>query len=248
MLAEAPRVIGKWSDSAMNCDQVFDVLTRGPFPTGTPCDTQVEAHLRGCADCRRLAEALRPALELFQEAINPEESRDLPGYWCAVATDRAQPVVTSAKELRPRRKVARRTWSQTPVVKHFSPLAVWRLAAALLLGVTVGVVMSQRGTLDLTAPLPPGVAGRSPLIPPDDDGRSQSDSSLLQELAALPAACFRHNPGVAPRYTVTTPQVLAQANLTNLICCTECHNAASEVVLTSATLTVSQACRLCHKE
>ena len=64
----------------MNCDQVFDVLTRGPFPTGTACDTPVEAHLRVCPECRRLADALRPALELFQEAISPEESRDLPGY------------------------------------------------------------------------------------------------------------------------------------------------------------------------
>ena len=82
----------------MNCDQVFDILTRGPFPTGTACDTPVEAHLNVCRDCRRLAEALRPALELFQEAIGPEESRDLPGYWCAVATEQTQPAV-SAREV-----------------------------------------------------------------------------------------------------------------------------------------------------
>ncbi len=231
----------------MNCDQVFDVLTRGPFPTGTSCDTLVEAHLRGCADCRRLAEALRPALELFQEAINPEESRDLPGYWCAVATDRVQPVVTSAKESQPRR-AARRAWSETPVVKNFSQLAVWRLAAALLLGVTVGTVMSARGTLDAFAPLPPGAGSRSVLVSPEDDGPPQLNSSLFKELAALPAACFRHKPGVAPRYSVTTPQVLAQANLANLNCCIECHNASSEAVSASATLTVSQACQICHKE
>jgi hypothetical protein len=28
-----------------------------------------------------LAEALRPALEVFQEAVPPAESRELPGYW-----------------------------------------------------------------------------------------------------------------------------------------------------------------------
>ncbi len=88
----------------MNCDQVFDVLTRGPFPTGTACDMPVEAHFRVCPECRQLAEALRPALELFQEAISPEESQDLPGYWCAVATDRAQPVVSYARELEPIRR------------------------------------------------------------------------------------------------------------------------------------------------
>jgi hypothetical protein len=65
----------------MDCNQVFMILTRGPFPTGEPWDEEVEAHLEKCADCWQLAEALRPALEVFQEAIPPAESRDLPGYW-----------------------------------------------------------------------------------------------------------------------------------------------------------------------
>ena len=65
----------------MDCDRVFMILTRGPFPTGEPWDEEVEAHLETCAGCWRLAEALRPALEVFQEAIPPAESRDLPGYW-----------------------------------------------------------------------------------------------------------------------------------------------------------------------
>ena len=65
----------------MDCDQVFVILTRGPFPTGELWDEDVEAHLETCADCWRLAEALRPALEVFQEAVPPAESRDLPGYW-----------------------------------------------------------------------------------------------------------------------------------------------------------------------
>lgn len=65
----------------MDCDQVFMILTRGPFPTGEPWDEEVETHLETCADCWRLAEALRPALEVFQEAVPPAEGRDLPGYW-----------------------------------------------------------------------------------------------------------------------------------------------------------------------
>src|SRR5687767_5727539 len=67
--------------NAMDCDRVFMILTRGPFPTGEPWDEEVEAHLETCGDCWRLAEALRPALEVFQEAVPPAESRDLPGYW-----------------------------------------------------------------------------------------------------------------------------------------------------------------------
>ena len=65
----------------MDCDQVFMILTRGPFPTGEAWDEQVETHLESCAECWRVAEALRPALEVFQEAIPPAESRELPGYW-----------------------------------------------------------------------------------------------------------------------------------------------------------------------
>ncbi|MCC7474345.1 MAG: hypothetical protein IT425_03025 [Pirellulales bacterium] len=65
----------------MDCDQVFMILTRGPFPTGEAWDEQVETHLETCGDCWRLAEALRPALEIFQEAVPPAEGRNLPGYW-----------------------------------------------------------------------------------------------------------------------------------------------------------------------
>jgi hypothetical protein len=65
----------------MDCDRVFMILTRGPFPTGEAWDEEVEAHLETCGDCWRLAEALRPALEVFQEAVPPAEGRDLPGYW-----------------------------------------------------------------------------------------------------------------------------------------------------------------------
>ena len=65
----------------MDCDQVFMILTRGPFPAGDPWDDEVEDHLEICSDCWRLAEALRPAVEVFQEAVPPAEGRDLPGYW-----------------------------------------------------------------------------------------------------------------------------------------------------------------------
>lgn len=64
----------------MNCDRVFEILTRGPFPSGDPADPQVERHLLLCHECRLLAEALRPAVELLHECVEPEESRQLPGY------------------------------------------------------------------------------------------------------------------------------------------------------------------------
>ncbi len=33
----------------MDCEQVFKILTSGPFPTGEAWDEQVEAHLEMCA-------------------------------------------------------------------------------------------------------------------------------------------------------------------------------------------------------
>ena len=76
------------------CDDVFFVLTGGPFPTGKPTDALVEHHLAECESCRRLAEALRPAESLVPEAVTPEESRALPSYRGGQAT--IEPRVLSA--------------------------------------------------------------------------------------------------------------------------------------------------------
>lgn len=65
----------------MDCDQVFMVLTSGPFPTGDSSDVAVEQHLEQCSDCWRIAEALRPAHDVFEESVPASEGRDLPGYW-----------------------------------------------------------------------------------------------------------------------------------------------------------------------
>jgi organic hydroperoxide reductase OsmC/OhrA len=64
--------------TVIDCDGVFEILTRAPFPTGSGCDGAVEAHLGVCHECRRLAEALRPAIGLFHESL--EHSESLPEY------------------------------------------------------------------------------------------------------------------------------------------------------------------------
>lgn len=234
----------------MNCDQVFEVLTRGPFPTGTPCDAGVEAHLTVCPECRRLAEALRPALELFQEAIGPEESRDLPGYWCAVTSDSAQPAVSYARSVEPR--IAPRSWVQPATSRGFSALSAWSLAAALALGVTLGSLASARWSLDgMTLPPPPRDTVSIDSSRDDDNRDRDRPRPTLSEhtmLAFMPAACFRHQPAPAPRYTITNHNVLASADLGNVNCCTECHTAHSDSVSKKATVTVSQSCQICHQE
>ncbi len=230
----------------MNCDQVFDVLTRGPFPTGTACDAPVEAHLQVCAECRRLAEALRPALELFQEAIGPEESRDLPGYWCAVGTERTGPLVSYARDLEQDRVAPRRV-VQAPSASGFSALSAWGLAASLALGVLLGSLASARWTYDGFSAFPPGDSQRVIIRSvPDDEPRFTAVEKKL--LAGLPAACYRNQPAPALRNAVGRQRVLDTADLGNLACCTECHNSASDSVSSHATMTVSQSCQICHNE
>lgn len=100
----------------MDCDHVFYVLTRGPFPSGAPEDDECQLHLETCVDCWRIAEALRPADDLFQEAVPASESRDLPGYWgvatppgaliARIAEEASKTAVASSPLAAPRGKVA----------------------------------------------------------------------------------------------------------------------------------------------
>lgn len=229
----------------MNCDQVFDILTRGPFPTGTSCDVPVEAHLSDCPECHRLAEALRPAIELFQEAVDPEESRDLPGYWCAVATERQSPVVSYAREIEPR-AVAPQFVAEAAEPGPYSALAMWRMAAMVAVGITVGTLLSARAFDGFRWPPQNGATAVAP-APADDDGLRFTEADWM-ELAALPAACSEHKAERSPRYTQRHDLLLADARLENLNCCSGCHNSGSESVPSTATLRVSQSCQYCHTE
>ncbi len=230
----------------MNCDQVFDILTRGPFPTGAACDSAVEAHLSECPECGRLAEALRPAIELFQESVGPEESRDLPGYWSAVATDRKQPIVSFAQQLEAPRAVPGR-WTNRSLTRGWSALAAWRMAAMLALGVTLGSLVHSRLSFDGVSsggPVPSGAA----IVPPQKEKIPRLTTAEHAELAVLPAACWQQRPITGPRNTVRGDQLLANADLAKLSCCSGCHNSQSDTTPSAATPQVAQRCQLCHRE
>lgn len=55
----------------MRCDDVFEILTAGPFPSGASTDEAVEIHLRSCHECRRFALALQPLAEAAESAGLP---------------------------------------------------------------------------------------------------------------------------------------------------------------------------------
>lgn len=66
--------------AVFTCDDVFEILTREPFPSGAADDEIAERHLAVCHECRQLAEAFRPAVGLFHEALTCESNEDLPSY------------------------------------------------------------------------------------------------------------------------------------------------------------------------
>lgn len=66
--------------TVFTCDDVFDILTREPFPSGGAEDEFVESHLAVCHECRQLAEAFRPAVGLFHESISAGSDDELPMY------------------------------------------------------------------------------------------------------------------------------------------------------------------------
>jgi hypothetical protein len=65
--------------TCVSCDSVFDTLTRGPYPNGDS-NADVDRHLAACHECRQLAEALRPATNLFHEVMTKELTADLPVF------------------------------------------------------------------------------------------------------------------------------------------------------------------------
>jgi hypothetical protein len=134
----------------MDCDQVFMILTRGPFPTGEQSDELVEAHLEACGNCWRMAEALRPAQEIFQEAVSAAEGRDLPGYWgdarptpaVTAQLTRLAPLVTASRRRSP--ASARVSLSPSAREGRWTNVLAAALATALSAGV-LGLILWLRG-------------------------------------------------------------------------------------------------------
>lgn len=123
------------------------------------------------------------------------------------------------------------------------------------LGIAVGSLLSSRAAMDRLVGLSSMVRGgraedaASLVAPPKDPKDIESRFTLAEHkiLAALPAACFGHRHAIAPRYTVQTSHVLANADLSNLNCCSECHNSNSDTVGARSTAAVAQSCQICHR-
>jgi hypothetical protein len=226
----------------MNCDEVFAILTRGPFPSGDRHDRLVESHLQLCLDCQRLAEALRPNDENRPEAVAPEDTVSLPGYWGGPLNADIHPILSLAKtagqsQPQPKRtQRARKSQRQSINFRHFT--------AAVVLGIVVAAVLR---TLIAGSELPrntiPGSGGYGSgnLLDPFDHQAA---------LNGRPTSCVRN--------LVDPDRLLADSEnggysyqLSRVVdhCCDRCHHAGNSLnpLRSEAKAELRRNCAACHE-
>jgi len=252
----------------MNCDQVFERLTRGPFPQATTEDAYVERHLTACHECRCLAEALRPAVELCHESLDEQSWPALPEYrgWLESASvcqttapeliaetttslPTAAPLLpASPAEILSQSETDDSTRRQSPAQPKLSLPGMLALVVAgiwLIAWITNGRsgIGTDGVTIDGTA-----ATGRihkiSATDPPREFFVAQVPRRLLQTLGVADACLIRSHltaTELEPRRDNIQAQVA-------VVCCTYCHAADAAYGLQSISLArLSSACVACHR-
>lgn len=218
----------------MNCDLVFDILTRGPFPAGDPSDDAVERHLAACHECRQLAEALRPAVDLFHESF--DDCENLPGYRGTLdANERTTGSVMIKIKNAKATPVASTRARTNPVT---ATNAIQLAGAALVIAVLSLVAWTSNGmnssgtdSQDSIATSPesaanyvPNLKGREMLLALGLSGECLTVKNVSTNVAATDAR-----------------------TRTNFLCCTQCHAAANpNRPALNSIAKLKQSCEACH--
>jgi len=236
----------------MNCDQVFDILTRGPFPTGHESDAAVERHLGSCTECRRLADALRPALDLFRESIPAEESHDLPGYWgdlVELSSDHGSQTGIAQLVRLPvalhRRMDRGRDW-----ISQRSSHGL-RFAAAVAVGVIIGAILWGAG-VPARQPSSPGERVATGVSSEQNSpaGKMSDNVSIRNKVLMainFSPECFGIRLDRKASDSKPFAKLLAQADYSHLLCCTRCHASGSRSAAPAAIASVARSCSACHE-
>ena len=232
------------------CDQAFAILTRGPFPSGDDTDAVVEKHLAHCPSCRRLAEALRPPVEICQETVAPEESRNLPAYWgeaCSSSVDLGLELDDELPE------IVERSPGWTQKHKRIRTGAA-RFVVAAICGALLTASLEWSGFFALMVAQPAKTPAPLPIAPLTVTANkpvlgATADRIWLANLN-LPAACQKlvteahETEIVAAGHTPATEPI---PSLAHLVCCTRCHVADRSMQLAAlSTQVVAQSCQACH--
>ena len=225
----------------VSCDQVFDRLTRGPFPAGQRDDDAVERHLASCHECRELAEALRPAVALLHESLPASEAAALPAYGSSEeeeglceradgALSRRIRQIMDRQEVQPRRVSRQELW--LPSVRLVAASILIAALGTLVAGVFTGPKREVRSSLATAAAA-------------DEPHQPSAEGVLLLASLKLPVVCL---PGM-PSPTTDAGGREESRTLVALkhVCCTRCHAAGKSVPLSVAAIgTMQQSCTACH--
>lgn len=238
----------------MNCDDVFAILTRGPFPTGSRVDGAVEAHLQICTECRRLAEALRPSDEMLREPIGSDESQSLPGYWGdSLGTPNDLAISPTYRVGYQRRRY--RGLRSTNAGRLARGINLWQFTAAVALGVFLAAALGtleagRHSTVVINADhFVSGIIDRSKRFP------SAAENKALPLFDDLKPECLGEATSSAIVPLSFKEDALSLASVSNTAvqcvetCCTQCHHAGSEIRLSpAAKIRLEHYCSACHHD
>lgn len=193
------------------CDDVFEVLTRAPFPTGEhETDLPIQRHLTVCHSCRELAEALRPATDMLAsgQAGTNEEDCPLPVFLASDSTPSHRCITDQAE--RPTTDI---------VAAIRGPLIALALCLMIVLAVQGNWSHGSSGTDNTAAPAS-GLATSG-----------ASGGANLTDLLASPNLCSLVSVDAAHGSQEGDGELLSNLvnhKFTAAHCCSQCHHAESD--------------------
>ena len=205
------------------CDDVFDILTREPFPSGGTEDEFVESHLAVCHECRQLAEAFRPAVGLFHESLSTDVNDELPMY-----AGRLKPIIDALEPPKP--------LATPPTRSAFTTMALVIAAGIMLVGsVAFAVLANQQRTNELT-PLASQVRYHENrdytlLAALEIPATCRSISAASEKAATADIACCTQCHKAGSRVTSTDKAIVKSA-----AACVACHDGMSNEAISAASL------------
>jgi len=203
----------------LDCDAVFDALTSGCATARE--DEALREHLDCCAECRQLAEAMEPAVDVFANESRAAERHS------ASAVSLANKVLAHVDAER----------SSVLAESHRRCLLYLNAHAWSQLGAAAAVLLALGGLFWATSPREDAAqlavlpAFTSPLARPTEP----TEHGLLH-LASLqlPSICL-------------TPTAVSKDAAAVIQCCTRCHRSGEMVPVVRLVAFSQQSCVACHK-